>query len=304
MNPQVMNPQVSVSVKSAWLSKINWTQAASGAAMILAYISGGKMNITPDQQAALVVSIGVLGNVATWVIKTWFTATVTPSSATQAPTVTASIPAKAAAILAILFLGAMFVASPGYAQGTKRPVFTGNAINDIAAARGKAATVVLGDNDLMATLAKPFNDLADFLQSDATAATALSTVIPALQDGHGQQCWIAMSTAGAVFKAHPVPLTLKVMTDIEALRLLEMTSNNLCANVHCTQVFADLTAMAQAASPQTLPIPSLHDLCSKIPQVALVDAITPPVVTPPTAATPTPAPTTTPTPAPTTTAPP
>ena len=136
-----MNPQVSVSVKSAWLSKINWTQAVSGAAMIIAYLSGGKMSLTPDQQAALVVSIGVLGNVATWVIKTWFTATVTPSSAVQAPIVTGSIPAKAAAILAIIFLGAMFVASPGYAQ-TKRPAFTGRPIEDINTALHGGATAL------------------------------------------------------------------------------------------------------------------------------------------------------------------
>ena len=71
---------VGVSVKSAWLSKINWTQAVAGAAMILTFISGGKMDLTADQQAALVMSIGVLGNIVTWIIKTWFTPTVTPAS--------------------------------------------------------------------------------------------------------------------------------------------------------------------------------------------------------------------------------
>ncbi len=187
----------------------------------------------------------------------------------------------------------------------KRPIFTGNPAADIAAARaaGSPLAVGVGDNNLMKVLAKPFQDLAQFLTDDASSAIALSTQIPALQDGHGQQCWIAMSTAGDVFKAHPVPLTLKVMTDVEALRLLAMTANNLCSNVHCTQVFADLTTMAQAASPTPLPIPGLHDLCSKIPQIALAAPVT---YTPPTTApvTPAPAPTTTPTTAPTTTTPP
>jgi hypothetical protein len=38
-------------------------------------------------------------------------------------------------------------------------------------------------------------------------------------------------------------------------------------------VFADFTAMAQAASPVPLAIPSLHDLCTKVPQIAVVPPI-------------------------------
>lgn len=162
-----------------------------------------------------------------------------------------------------------------------KPHITGNPIEDIKSdiqdMNGNAAGVV--DTKVMSALAKPFQDLAAFISSDATAAVALSTQIPALQDGHGQQCWIAMSTAGDVFKAHPVPLTLKVMTDIESLRLLQITANNLCSNVHCTQVFADLAAAAQSASPVLLPVPTLHDLCSKIPQIALVAPISPVSIT-------------------------
>lgn len=69
-----------VEVKSAWASKINWTQGIAGTAMVLAWVSGGKIGLTSDQQAALVTSIGVITNVATWVLKTWFTKTVTPTS--------------------------------------------------------------------------------------------------------------------------------------------------------------------------------------------------------------------------------
>jgi hypothetical protein len=69
-----------VDIKSAWASKINWTQAVSAFAMIVTLVSGGKFDITGDQQAAIVVTIGVACNVVTWVLKTWFTPTVTPAS--------------------------------------------------------------------------------------------------------------------------------------------------------------------------------------------------------------------------------
>ena len=71
---------VAVSVKSAWGSKINWTQAVSTGAMVLTLFTGGKFNLTADQQVAVVVTIGVLGDFVTYVMKTWFTPTVTPAS--------------------------------------------------------------------------------------------------------------------------------------------------------------------------------------------------------------------------------
>lgn len=72
-----------VQVVSAWWSKINWTQAVTGLAMLLAWFTGGKINLTADQQLSLVTAIGIAGNVATWVLKTWFTKTVTPSAVTS-----------------------------------------------------------------------------------------------------------------------------------------------------------------------------------------------------------------------------
>ena len=79
---------VAVATQSAWASKINWTQVVAGFAMILAWLSGGKMGLTADQQAALVTSIGVICNVVTWVQRTWFTRTVTPASVANASTTT------------------------------------------------------------------------------------------------------------------------------------------------------------------------------------------------------------------------
>lgn len=71
---------VTVPVQSAWLSKINITQAVQAAAMVVVWLSGGALNIDPTQQAAIVVTIGVVGNIVTWILKTWFTNTVTPGS--------------------------------------------------------------------------------------------------------------------------------------------------------------------------------------------------------------------------------
>jgi len=73
--------------------------------------------------------------------------------------------------------------------------------------------------------AKPFQDIADFIGADPNAAVALATAIPNLQDGHGQQCWIAMQLFGAIIKAHPVPITFHVINDYESLRLLGIATN-------------------------------------------------------------------------------
>lgn len=146
----------------------------------------------------------------------------------------------------------------------------------------QSATEAAG-NALVSALAKPFNDIADLINADTGDAVQLATQIPTLQDGNGQACWIQLQSFAAVIKAHPIPLTLKLASDIEALRLATMAVNQMCANTHCTQVFADLTNTIQSAAPAPLPIPSLNSLCSKVPQIPVV----PPTQT---AATATPAP--------------
>ena len=182
---------------------------------------------------------------------------------------------------------------PAHAQTKKTPLaITGNPIEDIKTDIANANSPTSGpsptEQRVLAALAKPFQDLATFIGEDADGAIALSTAIPALQDGHGQQCWMATKQFADVIKAHPVPLTLKVSTDLEALRLLIMASNNLCANVHCTQVFGDLASGIAQLAPlnASIPIPSLHDLCAKIPQVAVVPPVTAPAPAAPAAAKP------------------
>lgn len=70
-----------VDVQSAWASKINWTQAVAVAASALVFMTGGKVNIPVDVQLQIVTGITVVQGIVTWVMKTWFTKTITPSSA-------------------------------------------------------------------------------------------------------------------------------------------------------------------------------------------------------------------------------
>jgi hypothetical protein len=128
-------------------------------------------------------------------------------------------------------------------------------------------------------LAKPLQDLATFISGDAQGASALAVAIPELQDLNGKACWDAMQLATKVFDAHPVPATLKLMTDHEALRLLIMATNKLCVNTACTVVFADAANIAQTASPIPVPIPSLQSLCSKVAELApTIQGLSPPIV--------------------------
>lgn len=69
-----------VDIKSAWASKINWTQAIGTACSMAVLVTGGKINVPTDVQLQLVAAIQAAQAVATWVIKTWFTPTVTPAS--------------------------------------------------------------------------------------------------------------------------------------------------------------------------------------------------------------------------------
>lgn len=63
-----------VPVKSAWLSKINWTQAVTVVAMILTFFG---INVPEETKAALIAGIGSIGAVVTWIFRTWFNKTVT-----------------------------------------------------------------------------------------------------------------------------------------------------------------------------------------------------------------------------------
>lgn len=212
----------------------------------------------------------------------------TAGPAVPAPTVAvppspvAVVKMLALALVPALLLGLM----SGAAQAQTRPRLTGDPIRDIKnAVSGGAESASSGAADQIGqALMKPFEDLAKFIGDDVDGAIALSTQIPEAQDGHGQQCLMALKTFGTIFKAHPKPLSFHIATDLEALRLFQISANNLCSNVHCTQVFGDFANTIQTAAPAniSIPIPSLHDLCAKVPQIALIPPIPVPASTAPT----------------------
>jgi hypothetical protein len=68
---------VVVEAKSAWISKINWTQAISMVAMVATYFG---INMPADVQAAILAAIVAVSTVVTWILRTWFSPTVTPAS--------------------------------------------------------------------------------------------------------------------------------------------------------------------------------------------------------------------------------
>ena len=73
-----MNRFVEVAVKSAWWSKINWTQAVAMAATVATMFG---FDFPPELQAKIVATIMGVSGVATMVIRTWFTTSVTPAVA-------------------------------------------------------------------------------------------------------------------------------------------------------------------------------------------------------------------------------
>jgi len=70
-------PKVVVPVKSAWLSKINWTQGIAALAMLLTFFG---IELDANTQSQMLAGIIGVQAVLTWAMKTFFTSTVTPSS--------------------------------------------------------------------------------------------------------------------------------------------------------------------------------------------------------------------------------
>lgn len=72
------DPKVAVvQTKSAWLSKINWTQAAGLIATVGAIVG---LPLTSGQILAVVTGIQTVVAIGTWIMKTFFSSTVTPAS--------------------------------------------------------------------------------------------------------------------------------------------------------------------------------------------------------------------------------
>ena len=175
--------------------------------------------------------------------------------------------------IALALLTFFVFAVPAYAQ-TCPAKLTGRPIEDAkaAAACKAASTVTNAATSAITELSKTFQDIADFIGDEIDGAARLS-IATDIKDGNGEQCWLAMRTFGKVIKAHPVPITFKVAQDLQALRLVAIAANKLCADAHCTQVFADASNAVQTVGGGQLPIPSLNSLCAKVPQVAVVEPV-------------------------------
>lgn len=73
-----------VDVKSAWLSKVNWTQAVGIGASLVVLATGGKVNLGLAEQAEIVTGIQSVVALVTWYQRTFAHPTVTPSQAKKA----------------------------------------------------------------------------------------------------------------------------------------------------------------------------------------------------------------------------
>jgi len=69
---------VEVAIKSAWWSKINWTQAIAILASVGVFFG---LHLSPEDQAKIVVTIQAVSGLITIIQRTWFTTTITPASA-------------------------------------------------------------------------------------------------------------------------------------------------------------------------------------------------------------------------------
>ena len=135
-----------------------------------------------------------------------------------------------------------------------------------------------------------FDDIANWIGGDLTAAETLAIQTPGVQDWTGYACWKAAENFSAVLKAHPVPLTLKAASDAEALRLAVSAAKTLCQTSACQTVSGDLLGGIAQMGLGIPPPVTLQTLCAKIPSITLG--------TQPANYTPTPAPTVVPTPVP------
>jgi hypothetical protein len=107
------------------------------------------------------------------------------------------------------------------------------------------------------------NFFATLTADDLAGASTLATEIPTLQDPVGKACWDTFAPIGALIKAHPLPQTLHLATDIQAFRLFSIAVKQVCAKPECSQVWSDLAN--QTAAIGGIPVPALSAVCAKIP---------------------------------------
>jgi hypothetical protein len=106
--------------------------------------------------------------------------------------------------------------------------------------------------------------IQNWADQDVQAAIALATSVDGLPDPVGAACWKTWAGASGVLKAHPLPLTLKLATDVEAARLVAMAIKKVCMDPNCSQVWNDILNQVTALAIVPLPV-QLASVCSRIP---------------------------------------
>jgi hypothetical protein len=106
--------------------------------------------------------------------------------------------------------------------------------------------------------------IQNWADQDVQAAIALATSVDGLPDPVGAACWRTWASAGGVLKAHPLPLTLKLATDVEAARLVAMAIKKVCMDPNCWQVWNDILNQVTALAIVPPPV-HLASVCSRIP---------------------------------------
>jgi hypothetical protein len=102
-----------------------------------------------------------------------------------------------------------------------------------------------------------------WISSDIDGAIALATAIPDLQDPTGAKCWSAFKGIGDVISQHPLPVTLKLASDVQAARLVAMALKKVCVEPACAQVWLDMQNQVAALAPIGVPF-TLNSVCSKV----------------------------------------
>lgn len=99
--------------------------------------------------------------------------------------------------------------------------------------------------------------------ADSAGAIDLATSIPDLQDPVGATCWKTFKGLGEIIDKHPLPATLKLMSDIEAGRLILMSVKKVCAEPACSQVWNDMQNQISTFAPIAAPF-TLASICNKV----------------------------------------
>lgn len=155
----------------------------------------------------------------------------------------------------------------GHAQADPLKVARGQTPSEFnngsdAGLSGAASGIAGAGNDVL-------NQIAAYVDNDLDAAITLSTSIPGMEDGNGHDCWVVSRGLGDVVRKHPLVLTAKAATDIQALRLAVVAARRICDASSCQKVSLDAATFVGTLG-VGIAINPLTSICTKVPNIALV----------------------------------